>query len=149
MPGVDWRLWKAQLYQESLLDPDAVSPAGAMGVAQFMPGTWRDVSRALGYDGITPFMAEPAIMAGAYYMGNLRRQWSAPRPEADRHSLAMASYNAGLGNILRAQRACTGQPLYSEIIPCLPQITGHHSRETRTYVQRIWSYWSRMLIGGG
>ncbi len=146
MPGVDWRLWKAQLYQESLLDPDAVSPVGARGVAQFMPATWAEVSRAMGYVNVSPHMAGPAIDAGAYYMARLRRSWHSERSEADRHSLAAASYNTGLGNLLRAQRACGGAVDYAEIIRCLPDITGRHSRETITYVERIWTYYVRMLL---
>jgi len=39
LPGTDWRLLKAQLTQESDLNPRAVSPAGAQGIAQFMPNT--------------------------------------------------------------------------------------------------------------
>ena len=70
-------------------------------------------------------------------MARLKRGWSSPRPAYDRHLLAMASYNAGFGNLLKAQRACGGGVLYAEIIACLPQITGHHSNETITYVQRI------------
>jgi len=147
MPGVDWRLWKAQLYQESHLKPEAVSPVGARGIAQIMPGTWKDVSRAMGYGAASPHVAELAIEAGAYYMGGLRKSWSAPRPEADRHSLAMASYNAGLGNLLKAQRVAGGAASYHEIISALPKVTGHHSKETTTYVQRIWGYWQRMLLG--
>lgn len=146
MPGVDWRLLKAQYYQESLLDPSAVSPVGAAGIAQFMPGTWTDVSRALGYENISPHMAGPAIEAGAYYMGKLRLSWKSPRPEADRHSLAMASYNAGFGNLLQAQRLASGANLYAPIIEKLPEVTGHYSRETITYVKRIWGYWTHMLL---
>src|SRR5690554_3754238 len=47
-PGPEWQWWKAQLYQESLLNPAAVSPAGALGLAQFMPATWNDMIRQLG-----------------------------------------------------------------------------------------------------
>jgi len=144
---VDWRLLKAQYYQESRLNPAAVSPVGAAGVAQFMPGTWQDVSRELGYDGLHPHMAEPAILAGAYYMAKLRIFWSAPRPEADRYSLALASYNAGAGHLVKAQRLCGGVNLYQKIAHCLPDVTGRHSRETITYVKRIWKYWMQMLVG--
>ena len=147
LPGVDWRLWKAQLYQESQLNPAAVSPVGAAGLAQFMPGTWAEVSRELGYEAISPHMAAPAIDAGAYYMAKLRKGWSSPRPEMDRHSLAAASYNAGFGSILKAQRACGGAVQYAQVIKCLPEVTGHHSSETTTYVQRIWQWWTQMVLG--
>src|SRR5690606_20537269 len=44
LPGYDWRLYKAQLWQESKLNPYATSPAGAKGIAQFMPATWAEWS---------------------------------------------------------------------------------------------------------
>lgn len=146
LAGVDWRLYKAQLYQESQLDPGAESPVGAQGIAQFMPGTWRNIAPQLGVGHASPHAVEPAIKAGAYYMAWLRRQWSTPRPEADRHSLALASYNAGLGNLLSAQRACDGATLYADVVVCLPEITGHHAKETETYVQRIWRWFTEMVI---
>lgn len=142
LPGWDWRWWKAQLYQESRLNPSAVSPAGARGLAQIMPGTWRDEAPKLGYTGLSPHAAEPAIMVGAHYMQRMRRTWSADRSEADRRRLAQASYNAGAGNIIKAQRACNNARDWPQISQCLPQITGANATETITYVQRIerW-YW--------
>ncbi|WP_211212251.1 transglycosylase SLT domain-containing protein [Kiloniella laminariae] len=139
--------WKAQLYQESLLEPLARSPVGAEGLAQFMPGTWAQISKELGYGLISPRLADPAINAGAYYMKKLRRSWISKRPEEDRHKLAQASYNAGLGNIIKAQRLCGGVLLYLEIVACLSQVTGKHSRETITYVERI-EIWRAKLKGG-
>jgi len=131
------------------LKPDAVSPVGAMGLCQFMPGTWSEVERKMDFPShASAFAPDLSIEAAAFYMGGLRRMWSAPRPEADRHSLAMASYNAGAGHLLKAQRLCGGGNLYSEIIGCLPDITGHHSKETITYVDRIWGYWTRLVLGG-
>lgn len=140
--GPDWRWWKAQLYQESLLNPNARSHVGAEGLAQFMPGTWAQVTRELGWSGISPRDAKYAIEAGAYYMAKLRRSWKSPRPAMDRHQLAQASYNAGLGHLVKAQRLCGGAVLYADIVRCLPQVTGHHSRETITYVERI-ARWRR------
>jgi soluble lytic murein transglycosylase-like protein len=84
-----------------LLDPGAISPAGAAGLAQFMPGIWADVSRQLGYGNVSPHLARYAIEAGAYYMASLRRQWSSPRPDTDRQVLARAAYNTGMGHLLR------------------------------------------------
>ena len=47
LPNTDWRLYKAQLIQESALKPNATSHAGAKGLAQFMPGTWQDIQTQL------------------------------------------------------------------------------------------------------
>jgi len=113
-----------------------------------MPGTWRQVSGQIDLPpNASAFMPQLSIRAAAFYMAGLRGQWSAKRPEWDRHSLALASYNAGLGHLLSAQRACGGPSLYPEIIACLPAITGRHSRETITYVDRIWG-WYRQMVGG-
>lgn len=140
----DWRWWKAQLYQESRLDPQAVSPVGATGLAQFMPATWAEMQRRLGLEGVAPTHARHAIDAGAFYMARLRGEWSAPRPFMDRHRLAQASYNAGLGSLLAAQRRCGGVNPYCGIIRCLPDVTGRHSAETITYVERI-RKWQRLM----
>lgn len=141
------RAWKAQLWQESRLDPAAVSPVGARGLAQFMPGTWSDMRQALRLGPVASPHDDIAIQAGAYYMAKLRRGWSAPRPQDVRHQLAQASYNAGFGNILAAQRACGGARDWSDIAPCLPGVTGHHAAETIGYVQRI-AKWRTMMEAG-
>lgn len=140
----DWHWWKAQLYQESKLDPDAVSPVGASGLAQFMPATWTEITRQLGWSGISAHAAGPAIVAGAVYMERGCKGWSSPRPAIDRLKLAQASYNAGFGNLLKAQKACGGPALYADISACLCGITGHHCKETLTYVTRI-EIWKEKL----
>lgn len=144
LPGRDWRELKAQCYQESLLRPAAVSPVGARGLCQFMPGTWREVAPRIG----AALRSEPpehpvaSVHAAALYMRQLRHVWRAPRPDTERQRLAWASYNAGAGNIIRAQRACRARepPLcrdWPEIAAALPAVTGRHARETQTYVARI------------
>lgn len=146
LPGWRWEWWKAQLYQESRLDPSAVSPVGARGLAQFMPGTWRDEAGRLGFAHLSPHAAEPSILAGAAYMARLRTQWRSERPESDRRELAQASYNAGLGNILRAQQRCNGARHWPDIQRCLPLVTGEaNAHETRTYVERI-ARWYGVLV---
>ena len=80
-------------------------------------------------------------------MGQLHRTWKAPRPAMDRMMISMASYNAGAGHLIRAQRICGGGNLYAQIIPCLPQVTGRHSKETIDYVENIIGRWyPRMLL---
>lgn len=139
-PSIPWYWAKAQLVAESGLKPNATSPVGAMGLGQFMPGTWKDVSRELGYGDVSAYNTAYNIQAHAYYMRNLRNQFKAKRPEYDKHSLALASYNAGLGNVLKAQKKGGNSLLYEPMIKALPLVTGHHSKETTDYVNRIWRY---------
>ena len=139
-PSLPWYWNKAQLVAESNLNPNAVSPVGAMGLGQFMPATWNEVSRDLGFGEASAFAPALNIQAHAYYMRNLRSQFKRERPEWDRHSLALASYNAGLGNVLKAQQKGGNSLLYKPMAEALHLVTGHHSKETLTYVDRIWSY---------
>jgi soluble lytic murein transglycosylase-like protein len=141
-----WRLWKAQLYQESRLDARACSAAGACGIAQFMPQTWTNVARQLTFaPDASRFDAELAIAAGAYYQARLRHAWSREgRSGLDRNDLGAASYNAGLGNVIAAQRRCADAVLWAAIAPCLPAVTGAHAQETNTYVANIRRWWRMM-----
>lgn len=147
LPGLPWKLWAGQVWQESRFDPNARSPAGAVGLAQFMPGTWNEVTKAMGLGLADRTTAELSVQAGAFYMARQRAVWKAERPEADRHNLAMASYNAGAGNIIKAQRLCGDPPLYEPIMTCLPQVTGHHARETLGYAPAIRKWWAMMEAG--
>jgi len=73
----------AQLMAESNFNPFAVSPAGAQGIAQFMPAT------AALYGLHDPFDAPAAIDAQAHLMSDLLEQFGGSV------SLALAAYNAG------------------------------------------------------
>ncbi len=84
--NVSAALLAAQIEAESGFNPNAVSPAGAQGLAQFMPGT------AASYGLRNPFDPEAAIDAQAHLMSDLLRQFrSVP--------LALAAYNAGAGAV--------------------------------------------------
>jgi hypothetical protein len=84
--GVGAALLAAQLQQESGFDPRARSPAGALGIAQFMPATARQ------YGLRDPFDASAAIDAQARLMRDLLARFgSVP--------LALAAYNAGPGRV--------------------------------------------------
>lgn len=139
LPTLNPNLLKAQLIAESGLNPNAKSVVGAMGLGQFMPLTWKQMQGVLGIQG-SAYNPETNIQASAYYMSYLRGQFKAERPEYDRHSLALASYNAGLGNILKAQKLAGGSYLYPPMAEQLHRVTGRHHKETLTYVNRIWEY---------
>lgn len=132
LPAHHWGVGWAQIAQESAFNPDARSPVGASGLAQFMPLTWQDMKRA----GVVPVYASPrdarhAIHAQAFYMWRMTRFWSSRRPDGDRIRLAMVSYNYGAGNIHKAQVRCGGPLLYVEIMKCISV------KETLDYVPRI------------
>jgi hypothetical protein len=80
-------LLSAQLMAESNFNPFAVSPVGAQGIAQFMPGT------AAQYGLDDPFDAPAAIDAQAHLMSDLLGEFG------DSVSLALAAYNAGPGAV--------------------------------------------------
>jgi len=144
----DWRLWKAQVRQESQFNPLVCSPVGALGLAQFMPKTWTEWSKKAGYEGCDPTDPEASVMSGALYMRYLWGEWSSPRPEMDRICLAMASYNAGLGSILKAQKLADMAKNYKDIIAKLHEVTGNkNAHETITYVKRILGYYAEEITG--
>ena len=100
-------LLAAQLMAESNFNPFAVSPAGAQGIAQFMPAT------ASAYGLSDPFDAPVAIDAQAHLMANLLEQFG-------QVSLALAAYNAGPGPIA----ACGCVPAIAETQAYVARILG-------------------------
>tara|TARA_R110000772_G_scaffold268452_1_gene395562 strand:+ start:8185 stop:8694 length:510 start_codon:yes stop_codon:yes gene_type:complete len=147
--GYDWRLFKAQLWQESRLKPDAVSPVGAVGIGQLMPDTWQAFGPKAGFalDLYDRTDAEASIHTAALYMAWLIDEWSWPRPDVDRYCLAMASYNAGLGHILEAQRIEGNPSLYADIIVALPDVTGSdNANETTKYVELILGFCNKQIL---
>lgn len=153
LPGQDWVRYRALLWQESRLNPDAESPVGATGIAQFMPGTWQTASRAIGAGGASPRMVRPAIDAGAWYLASRARIWTEPRPVIERRRLGEACYNAGCGHIIEAQRRCRAYGVlgcrdWTEIKLFLPSVTGRHAAETMSYVASIEEWQRRMHAAG-
>jgi soluble lytic murein transglycosylase-like protein len=55
--GIDQRIALAQIQQESSFNPNAVSSAGARGIAQFMPLTWRAYGTDDFNDAFDPYIA--------------------------------------------------------------------------------------------
>ncbi len=88
--GVPAALLRAQIWQESGYSPSIRSSVGAMGIAQFMPGTWP----SWGGDG-DPLNPADAIPAQARMMAALIKA------NGGSVELALAAYNAGQGNVNR------------------------------------------------
>jgi soluble lytic murein transglycosylase-like protein len=105
--NVSATLLAAQIYAESGFNPFARSPAGASGIAQFMPGT----AAALGLR--NPFDAEQAIEAQAHLMRDLLRRFAAV-------PLALAAYNAGPAPVA----ACGCVPAFAETRAYVAKIIG-------------------------
>jgi len=95
------------IWKESRFNPRAVSPKGAQGIAQFMPGTAAE--RGL-YD---PFEPKQAIVHSASLLADLRREFG-------NFGLAAAAYNAGAERVRAWLAGSSGLPY-----------------ETRDYVQFI------------
>lgn len=137
----DWRYFKAQAVAESNLRTDARSAAGAAGIMQIMPRTFAEIrSRHRAIEG---GIDDPRwnIAAGIWYDRQHFVAWTSERPFDERLKFMFGSYNAGRGNILRAQRVAEGDGLdavrWAAIEQGLPRVTGRRSRETIAYVDRI------------
>jgi soluble lytic murein transglycosylase-like protein len=125
--GVDARILRAICFVESRYRIAAVSPKGARGPMQFMPGT------AARYGLRDPHNPEEAIDAAARYFRDLLRKFNG------RVELALAAYNAGEGNV---SSFMTGKPLVlrdGRVVNARGVVTGGVPpyAETQRYVRSI------------
>lgn len=128
--GVDPYLLMAITRRESAYNPVALSPAGARGLMQLMPGTATQVSRQLGLNDPGPYgVLEPElnIRLGSTYLRDKLNRYRGNR------LAATAAYNAGPGRVDQwlGTHSMESFDLFVESIPF---------RETRDYVQAVLSY---------
>lgn len=100
MYGVDPYLVAALVSQESAFYANAVSPVGALGLGQLMPGTARDL-------GVNPRNPKENLDGCVRYLAQNLDTWSHTK---DPVAFALASYNAGPGAVERFG----GVPPYQE-----------------------------------
>jgi soluble lytic murein transglycosylase-like protein len=110
--GIPAEYFVRQINQESGFNPNAGSPAGAEGIAQFMPGT------AAGL-GINPWDPVQALRAAANLMASYVHRYGGD------YAMSLAAYNAGTGAVQHATYVCG-----SSWMNCLPS-------ETRNYIYVI------------
>ncbi len=130
--GKLWSLVHGITRQESSFDRGAMSGVGARGLMQLMPGTAREESGKIGvgYD-LGRLTGDPAynVMLGSSYFRRLVDQWGG------NYVLAVASYNAGAGNVRKWVRNY-GDPR-SANVDTLRWIEQIPFSETKGYVQRV------------
>lgn len=99
--GLDSHFFVRLLWKESMFDPNAVSPKGAQGLAQFMPETAERRGLA------DPFDPLAAVAASAHYLSDLKKEFG-------NMGLAAAAYNAGEERVRRWREGKSGMPLETQ-----------------------------------
>lgn len=89
----DWRLVAAMGYQESMWDPDAVSPTGVRGLMMLTLNTAAEMGIS---DRTDPIQS---IRAGTAYLRKLYNRVPDRIAEQDRLWMAVAAYNVGFGHL--------------------------------------------------
>ena len=115
--GLDYAFFCATLLQESAFAPDALSPAGAVGIGQFTLDTAAS-------EGVDPFDWRDAMRGAAALLGRYAHAYAGTYP--DPYAVSLAAYNAGPGTVA-----------YYRGVPPYP--------ETRAYVVDIYDRWGRIL----
>jgi soluble lytic murein transglycosylase-like protein len=113
--GVDEDLIWAVMRQESGFNPAAVSPKGAMGLMQLMPGT----AALMGVS--DPFDVEQNVAGGVKYLEQCLNQFNQDV------TLALAAYNAGPANVVKYQ----GCPPFAETRNYVASILQAYAGEPR------------------
>lgn len=119
-PAVPTEIFAAQIAAESSWDPTAVSPAGARGIAQFMPAVWRQYGIDANDDGRADVWDPVDAIHSAAELNCLNRRL-VREASGNRLRNTLAAYNAGFNAVLRYDG-----------IPPFP--------ETEAYVERILRY---------
>ncbi|MDH3228062.1 MAG: lytic transglycosylase domain-containing protein [Thermoleophilia bacterium] len=101
--GVDPQLLTAVVWTESDFVPDAVSEAGAIGLAQLMPAT----AEMLGVDPNDP---EQNLVGGARYLSDMIERYGG------RLDLALAAYNAGPTRVSRLWDGGSDVPISGQYV---------------------------------
>jgi len=134
-------LLQALMREESSLDPEVVSWAGAVGLTQLMPRTAQAVATRLKLGKVTPTrLREPDlnVRLGSSYLGSMLQRWGG------NPALACAAYNAGPGAVSRwlGERGHLELDEFVEEIPI---------EETRNYVKRVLTSFNayRLTYGEG
>ncbi len=128
---VEWALAHSIIRQESMFDPEAQSPVGALGMMQLMPATAKVVAgrEGVGYSRDRLTNPDYNIRLGSAYLAELLERFDGSYP------MAAAAYNAGPGRVAE-WIDMFGDPRTGEI-DLIDWIELIPISETRNYVQRV------------
>lgn len=115
--NIDPNFFSRLLFRENGFKPQGTSPAGAQGIAQFMPGT------AARY-GVNANDPNSSIDGAAHYLGDLSQRYGGNL------GLAAAGYNWGENNV-DAWLQGKGKPPPGETTAYVQNITGHSINDWR------------------
>jgi membrane-bound lytic murein transglycosylase MltF len=136
---MDYLLMVAQGYQESLLDQNARSSVGAIGVMQLMPATGKEMKTG----DVT--LLEPNIHAGIKYMRFLRDRFfeSDPMTTRDKILFSFAAYNAGPGRVQKLRKEAKQRGLDPNVWFNNVEVIAARriGEQTVTYVANIYKYY--------
>lgn len=136
---VDYLLVAAQGYQESRLDHNTKSPAGAIGIMQLMPATGKEMKVG------DIHQLDPNIHAGVKYVRFMVDQYFDKEPMTRQNKVlfAFAAYNAGPGRITQMRREAAKRGLDPNVwFNNVEMITAEKvGSETVTYVSNIYKYY--------
>lgn len=125
-PAVPLNVFAAQIASESGWDPEAQSPAGAQGIAQFMPDVWDQHGIDADGDGKASIWNPIDAIHSAAELNCVNAELVADVP-GDRVNNILAAYNAGFNSVLKYDG-----------VPPFP--------ETQTYIARIRDLASRIAL---
>jgi soluble lytic murein transglycosylase len=130
--GVDPCLVISVIREESRFKAKSISPKGAVGLMQIMPGTAEEISAWLGenYEDIDLTRPEDNIRYGCWYLAALSKEYSGNTV------LTLAAYNAGIGRVNGWLGSVSGD-LNSFLIEDIP------FKETREYVQKVFASYQK------
>jgi len=124
--GIDPYLVMGLILQESSFIPTAKSAVGATGLMQLMPPTAKELAKQqhVAFGQARLENPEINVQLGTAHLKMLINMFNG------NSLLAVASYNAGQGNVLKWKRSAPGRPM-DEFVESIP------FSETRNYVKRV------------
>ena len=124
--GLDPHLVMGLIHQESFYNPHTKSSAGAIGLMQLMPATGKELGSRVFHSFSVGRLANPEVNIE---LGTMHFRYLVDF-FGGKIELAIASYNAGQGNVMKWRRAAPSKPM-DEFLESIP------FAETRNYVKRV------------